>query len=364
MMRIPLLAAAAAIAWISQTGRPPQLFRDIASSTDVAWLERLCVDLPYVEGEYATRGGNMGGVKGNRSAAYVRLGVLGTTESLAAIRRIETAARGRSVLPPPAIPQTPFYHPAPHMSDGRWWAAAQARLDDGRDVAAFILDLYGPRSLFIALRRAGTWTPPMMVPAAIPDDALMTIAGVPGDRLRITLAEKPHAPSPLSFHPTPDALEFRLEEIEKDSDGDGWTDIAERHLQMNWLSADSDGDGIPDGRDSAPGYRPALAETDDDAQMLKRSVFAMFGLTEAPGALFVADKSRRLQFDGLPGPVVYREGNGGVRVTWKVESKTEGDATVELTDFEGALAASGNEVKLRKIDGGWYVVSIRMKWIS
>jgi hypothetical protein len=364
MMRIPLLAAVAAMAWISQAGRPPLLFRDIAASTDVAWLERLCVDLPYGQAEYAARGGNTGGVKGNRSAAYVRLGAIGTTESLAAIHRIEAAARGRSVLPPPATPETPFYHPAPHMSDGRWWVAAQARLDDGRDAAAFILDLYGPRSLFIALRRAGVWTPPMMVPAVIADDALMTIAGLPGGRLRLTLAEKPHAPSRMSFHPTPDALEFRLEDIENDADGDGWTDIAERHLQMNWRSADSDGDGIPDGRDAAPGYRPTLDEADAEAQMLKRSVFAMFGLTEAPGALFVADTSRRLQFDGLPGPVFYREGNGGVRVTWKVESKTEIDATVELTDFEGALAASGNAVKLRKINGEWFVVSIQMKWIS
>ena len=168
------------------------------------------------------------------------------------------------------------------------------------------------------------------------------------------------------IHPSPDAVEVRLPDIEKDSDGDGWTDILERHLQMSWLSKDTDGDGIQDDRDPAPDFRePAGDRTDEDVQIHKRAVFAMFGLTEAPGALFVADNSRRLQVDGLPGPVFYREGHGGVRVTWKVESKTASEAIVEITDFEGVLAASGNELKLRKAaDGGWYVVSIRMKWIS
>jgi hypothetical protein len=66
----------------------------------------------------------------------------------------------------------------------------------------------------------------------------------------------------------------------------------------------------------------------------------------------------------LPGPVFYRDARGGVRVTWKITAKSDTEATVEITDFEFALAASGNEVTLRRIGDDWYVVRVRMLWIA
>jgi hypothetical protein len=366
MVRASAIAALAALLWFPQGPAPPLLLREIRASSDVAWLERLCTDVRFAEAEYAARGRNTAGVKGNRSAAYVRLGALGSPQSLAAVHRIETAMRSRSVLAPSATPGTRFYHPAPHMGDGQWNARARTRLADGRDVAAFVLDLYGPHYLHVATGSAGRWTRPQMVPVPVIGYPGLTIAGLPGDRLRIAFVLEPRPTDPMSqLYPSPDAVEVLLPEIQRDRDGDGWTDITERYLQMHGGNTDSDGDGIPDDRDSAPLFRePASDKTDEDVQILKRSVFAMFGLTEAPGALFVADGSRHVQLEGLPGPVFYREGHGGVRVTWKIESKTPTEAIVELTDFEGVLAASGNELKLRKVDDGWYVVSIRMKWIS
>src|SRR5258705_1729591 len=142
-MRACLVAAVTAVLWIPRAPiRPPDLFQEIATSTDVAWLDRLGTDRRFAEAEYAARGANTGGVKRNRSAAYVRLGALGSNESLAAVHRIEAAADGRSILAPPATPGTAFYHPAPHVSDWRWTFMAQTRLDDGRDAAALLLDLY------------------------------------------------------------------------------------------------------------------------------------------------------------------------------------------------------------------------------
>ena len=41
-------------------------------------------------------------------------------------------------------------------------------------------------------------------------------------------------------------------ELERDSDGDGLTDLAEEHLGTDAQNADSDGDGIPDGKDPLP----------------------------------------------------------------------------------------------------------------
>lgn len=357
-----LLAAALAL-WPPQSLSLP-LFRDIAQSGDVAWLERLCTDRAYAEAEYAQRGRNMSGVKGNRSAAYVRLGALGTEASLAAIARIEAMAHQRSVLPQPATPKAPSYHPAPHMGDWVWTPAAQVRFGDGRDVAAYVLNAYGPPSLFLAVSAGGRWSPPLMVPIGTgygepPSIALRELAG---GRVRVEFGPAPNTPVP--FQPMPDAIEVSLGELQRDTDGDGWTDIMERHLEMNWRDADSDRDGIPDGQDVTPSYRPPTNAEDEDARILRRAIFSMFGLTESPGALFVADNSRRLQLDGLPGPVFYREGNGGVRVTWKILEKTADTATVKLTDFEGALSASSNEVTLRKINGDWYVVAIRMTSIS
>jgi len=39
-------------------------------------------------------------------------------------------------------------------------------------------------------------------------------------------------------------------------------------------------------------------------------------------------------------------------VTWKLVEKTADPATVEVTDYEGPLAASGNDVRLKKTPRG------------
>jgi hypothetical protein len=61
--------------------------------------------------------------------------------------------------------------------------------------------------------------------------------------------------------------------------------------------------------------------------------------------------------------VFYRDAAGGVRVTWKVLDETADTATVTLTDFDAAPAASSNNVELKTI-GDRYVVRIVMTSIS
>jgi hypothetical protein len=363
-MRAVLLAGMALGMCLSQPAFP--LFREISQSTDVGWLERLCTDRAYAEAEYAQRGHNVGGVKGSRSAAYVQLGALGTDDSLAAIARIEKHMHGRSVVPQPATPGTAVYHPAPHMTDWLWRPAVRATFSGGREVAAYVLNAYGPPSLYLAIGSSDGWSPPLLTSVSVAYGAppQMTIRELPDERVRVEFSAPDSRNGATVYQPTPDAIEVSLAELRRDTDGDGWPDILERQLQMNWRNADSDRDGIPDGMDVTPSYRPTSAETDDDARILQRAIFAMFGFTDSSGALFVADNSRRLELDGLPGPVFYHEGNGGVRVTWKILDKGADTATVEITDFEGALAASGNDIVLKKIHDGWYVVKITMKWIS
>ena len=62
--------------------------------------------------------------------------------------------------------------------------------------------------------------------------------------------------------------------------------------------------------------------------------------------------------------VPYDERFLGVRVTWKLVEKTADTATLEVTDYEGPRAASGDDVRLKKIDAAWYVTSITMTGIS
>ena len=51
-------------------------------------------------------------------------------------------------------------------------------------------------------------------------------------------------------------------------------------------------------------------------------------------------------------------------VSWKIVRKTSAEALVEITDWEGPLAAGGQEIFLRRIDGDWIVVARQTTWIS
>ena len=78
-----------------------------------------------------------------------------------------------------------------------------------------------------------------------------------------------------------------------------------------------------------------------------------------------------MHIKGYGGPVIFdrpipRDGSGagGVYVSWKIRDRTATDAVVELTDWEGLLAAGGQDVLLKKIRGRWTVVSVKTTWVS
>ncbi len=51
-------------------------------------------------------------------------------------------------------------------------------------------------------------------------------------------------------------------------------------------------------------------------------------------------------------------------VTWRIALKTSTEAVVEISDWEGGLAAGGQNLFLRKTAGDWYVVRRKTTWIS
>jgi hypothetical protein len=173
----------------------------------------------------------------------------------------------------------------------------------------------------------------------------------------------------------PQISEFAVEDIDRDSDSDGWTDIEEQTLGFDPRRRDSDGDGLEDADDPAPSYAPPASDAgDEDIQILQDAIFAVFGLSESPWVLFARDDTvRKLQPRGLPEPVVFNKplksdpltgGPGGVFVTWKLVSKDASEAVVEISDWEGPLAAGGQEVRLRKLHDAWIVVARKTTWIS
>jgi hypothetical protein len=97
--------------------------------------------------------------------------------------------------------------------------------------------------------------------------------------------------------------------------------------------------------------------------ILQQAIFAVFGLTESRWVLFGRDESvPQLEVPGLAAPVLYNRplradplkgAPGGVFVTWKIVRKTADEATVQISDWEGPLAAGGQDVFLRRINNEW-----------
>jgi len=61
---------------------------------------------------------------------------------------------------------------------------------------------------------------------------------------------------------------------------------------------------------------------------------------------------------------VTRNGSGGVFVKWRILQQTAHEAAVEIVDWEGMLAAGGQNVWLQKRDGRWRVIARETTWVS
>src|SRR5713226_1490455 len=82
-----------------------------------------------------------------------------------------------------------------------------------------------------------------------------------GDRMRVEVIVRELDESSISFPPVALRakreqeglmLEIPFADLERDSDGDGLTDLAEERLVTDPYSPDTDGDGLADGSDPIP----------------------------------------------------------------------------------------------------------------
>lgn len=390
ILRTFLLAIGAA-ALLSTPPQANNVFNQVAASTDVAWLEKLASEVGAAEAITP----RIYTPKTIRAAAYVRLGELASDVSLAAAKRVETAARAWSLVPA-TVSLAHMPHPSGHFGDSKPEPFVQVRAPDGVTYALIGLTRLGGSDVFLITSRSpadpSSWSRPLLVPDraahGVVEPALKWNGD--GDRLSfefrapqslgpgVTVSLRPHIVKP---NPPPELQTWMLSlaAIRRDQDGDGWTDLEEQRLGTNAKMDDSDRDGIPDGRDAAPRYAPsALEPVDQEIAILQKVFFAGYGIYGSADLLSVAGGSRPFQPWGSRAPILYgldrsewieRFGYAGPLLSWKV-IKLETDqagvqtATVEYGDFEGAMAAAGYTATLKRYNGDWFVVKTVMNWIS
>ena len=333
----------------------------VQRSTDVGWLERIASSAAFAQ--EVQRSSPFGMAKLLRGAAYARLGDIGTPQSLAAIERIEQLM-AEIPLTPSTVPLDVWPTVGWHMRDVEQKPIARATTADGTTFAVVVGRLLGGSDFFLISTRTPddprSWSRPKLL-GPLPHgnaagDASLALRGPTTLVLRAFHAE----------------MQFDLEEIERDSDGDGWTDVEEGRIGTNPHAADSDGDGIPDGRDVCPLYAaPQGRAGDDSATIIQKAVFAVFALTGSRQMLYATPSTSRVQLTGYGGPIIFdraipkdASAAGGVYVTWIIRDRRAADAIVEITDWEGPLAAGGQDVFLKKVPGTWVVVAVKPTWVS
>lgn len=363
-------------------------FVSINGSTDIAWLERIAMS-PLAAAELRPGGGLASNPKDLSTAAYVRLGVIGTTESIAAIKRIE--ARARNIVPVPAK-STPgdFIHPGWHFSDSTLRPIVQATSADGTTYAFIVSSLMGDLDLFLMSSRTpadnNSWTRPLLIPNSLYrgiKDPKLSLNGT--DELIFSFVQEgppPRAlmegtpdPGPKAPALGPQQWKLSIKEIEKDSDQDGWTDIEEQRLGLDPKNKDTDGDGLADGQDVCPNFSLRDEDQNDpDLKIFAKALFATFGLGGSRHLLLVGPTQKRVHMWGYAGPVIYgqdvkswgkKHQYGAVYVSWKIGQRiNDREVVVEITDYEGPLAAGGQNVRLRKVGDEWVVVARQPTWVA
>jgi hypothetical protein len=355
---VALALAADLVAGQQRINRGP--IDEVRQSADVAWLERIASSSAFAQ--EVQRASPIGMAKLLRGAAYARLGDIGTPESLAAVGRIEQSMADVP-LTPPTVRLGPWPSVSWHMRDDGQVPMATAIAPDGTTYAVVAASLLGGFDLFLISTRTPddpqSWSRPKLLGPPAPRE---------GDR-RASLAFR--GPATLVLTTSGTEIQFALDDIERDSDGDGWTDVEEGRIGTNPHAPDSDGDGIPDGRDVCPLWPlPSATALDDNDAILQRAVFAAFALTGSRQMLFVTPATPRVHVRGYGGPIIFerplpsRGSSGGVYVSWRIRERTATDAVVELSDWEGLLAAGGQDVFLKKVLGKWTVVAVKPTWIS
>jgi hypothetical protein len=162
--------------------------------------------------------------------------------------------------------------------------------------------------------------------------------------------------------------EYKISDLLKDSDKDGLPDIVEERFLTDPKNPDSDKDGVQDGKDSNP-LTPKHKDVNDTTEIRQAVFSALFATSNSQNAIVIVDRGEfaKQEYYGFGGVVLKapKARDGFVNVTSiDIKYQSSDAATVNISDWEGSMAASVHEAKLKKINGKWVVVEFRLTLIS
>jgi hypothetical protein len=304
-----------------------------------------------------------------KQKALTALGRLATRHAINAITEFESWSKKRFNHP---LAFKFGKHPSPidHFADGYMKPLAQTTDKHGKTWAIFSWARYsgwsddGRQEIWLTSRKQNShWAEPILLD-------LQNIPVTQGSGLESLTNQCPLAVESGIVRITLGGQKFEacIKDSFRDSDGDTLPDIVEARLPTDQNDPDCDNDGIPDGNDSNP-LTPPTKEPNDTHE-IRQAVFSILLATSSNRQLiFIIDKGdqARQEYYGSAGPVFPAKETepGAINITTidvKITSPTRASAYV--ADWEGNLAASGHEAKLRKIRGKWVVVQFAMTWIS
>lgn len=179
--------------------------------------------------------------------------------------------------------------------------------------------------------------------------------------------------------------------IRKDSDGDGLTDLVEARLGTNPQVADTDGDGVRDDIDPCPNAAPRTLG--DREKIVAAAVAAhFFGNDWGVPAVISVKNVTPFEMAGYPEPLIWTSegtegplssmyGTGVNRIDFQPVLRGDDAKITEETDwleispdgktartiisrYSGGLNGEGMEVTLRKVGDDWFVVDMKMAYVS
>lgn len=191
-----------------------------------------------------------------------------------------------------------------------------------------------------------------------------------------------HAKKIAFFTAQKDTASFAICDILRDSDNDGITDALEINYGANLLNPDSDGDGVPDGKDRNP--LTSKSES-NDSTAVQQAVFDWLLLsTDTPGnqkgmPLYLVDlhmwiEHKDMSFTAYHQELQHSSGYIIPRKEWRsgslnivefhIESMDQKEAVVFIGTMFEPLWGSGWKCHLNNKNGRWVVYESSGTWAS
>ncbi len=189
-----------------------------------------------------------------------------------------------------------------------------------------------------------------------------------GDRIRVN-----YSAETVDFREVPRQGVINVHAIKKDTDDDGLPDLEEELLFTDPDNADTDGDGVPDGADMCP-LAGAPEESNDVHAICRAAIARILGNSRADFLVIsVPDEAAKQDF-GLSGTRLLVFTDSELNTLWEAGDLPVLRRAVRLSEVfidsaagEARVTVSGgcgSGVILRKIEGTWRIVEVRILWIS